>query len=166
MAKKNDFYWKERMAALEDEQYSKSTAYYRDMEKQFREASNSIQMDIERWYNRLADNNGVSYANAKKMLKANELEEFKWTVQKYIKAGKENAVDQRWLKELENASARYHISYLEAMKLQIRQHAELLFTAYEGGMTEFLHNAYSELLLKLQKGQELEATSPAWIRKG
>ncbi|MDR2024376.1 MAG: minor capsid protein [Hungatella sp.] len=144
MAKKNDFYWKERMAALEDEQYSKSTAYYRDLEKQFREASNSIQMEIERWYNRLADNNGVSYAKAKKLLKANELEEFNWTVQQYIKAGKENAVDQRWLKELENASARYHISYLEVMKLQIRQHAELLFTAYEGGMTEFLQETYSD----------------------
>ncbi|MEY8357063.1 minor capsid protein [Lachnospiraceae bacterium 54-53] len=144
MTKKNDSYWKVRMAALEDERYSRSSAYYRDLEKQFREASNDIQMDIERWYNRLADNNGISYAKARKMLKANELEEFKWTVQKYITAGKENAIDERWMKELENASARYHISYLEAMKLQIRQHAELLFTAYEGGMTEFLQNTYSE----------------------
>ncbi len=144
MAKKNSSYWKERMAALEDEQYSRSVAYYRDLEKQFDEASKLLQMDIERWYNRLADNNGVSYAKAKKMLKASELDEFKWTVQQYIKAGKENAVDQRWLKELENASARYHISRLEAMKLQIRQHAELLSTAYEGGTTAFLHNAYTE----------------------
>lgn len=132
------------MAALEDEQYSRSVAYYRDLEKQFREASNNIQMDIERWYNRLADNNGVSYAKARKMLKANELEEFKWTVQQYIKAGKENAIDERWMRELENASAKYHISYLETMKLQIQQHAELLFTVYEGGMTEFLHSAYSK----------------------
>ncbi len=144
MAKKNDFYWKERMAALEDEQYTKGTTYYRDLEKQFREASNSIQLDIEHWYNRLADNNGISYAKAQKMLKANELEEFKWTVQKYIKVGKENTVDQRWIKELENASAKYHISYLETMKLQIRQHAEVLFTAYEGGMTEFLQQTYSD----------------------
>ena len=144
MAKKNDSYWKERMAVLEDERYSRSVEYYRDLEKQFREASNNIQMDIERWYNRLADNNGVSYAKARKILKANELEEFKWTVQQYIKAGKENAVDERWVKELENASAKYHISYLEAMKLQIQQQAELLFTAYEGGMTEFLHNTYTQ----------------------
>lgn len=132
------------MVALEDDQYSRSTAYYRDLEKQFDEASKLLQMDIERWYNRLADNNAVSYAKAKKMLKASELAEFKWTVQQYIKAGKENAVDQRWLKELENASARYHISRLEAMKLQIRQHAELLFTTYESGTTGFLHNAYTE----------------------
>jgi SPP1 gp7 family putative phage head morphogenesis protein len=144
MAKKNSSYWKERMAALEDEQYSRSVAYYRDLEKQFDEASKLLQMDIERWYNRLADNNGVSYAKAKKMLKASELDEFKWTVQQYIKAGKENAVDQRWLKELENASARYHISRLEAMKLQIRQHAELLYSTYEGGTIGFLHNAYTE----------------------
>jgi|GEM_PF-356343 len=144
MAKKNSSYWKERMAALEDEQYSRSVAYYRDLEKQFDEASKLLQMDIERWYNRLADNNGVSYAKAKKMLKASELDEFKWTVQQHIKAGKENAVDQRWLKELENASARYHISRLEAMKLQIRQHAELLYSTYEGGTIGFLHNAYTE----------------------
>ena len=144
MAKKNSSYWKERMAALEDEQYSRSVAYYRDLEKQFDEASKLLQMDIERWYNRLADNNGVSYAKAKKMLKASELDEFKWTVQQYIKAGKENAVDQRWLKELENASARYHISRLEAMKLQIRQHAELLYSTYEGGTIGFLHNAYTD----------------------
>ncbi len=132
------------MVALEDDQYSRSTAYYRDLKKQFDEASKLLQMDIERWYNRLADNNAVSYAKAKKMLKASELDEFKWTVQQYIKAGKENAVDQRWLKELENASAKYHISRLEAMKLQIRQHAELLYSTYEGGTIGFLHNAYTE----------------------
>lgn len=144
MAKRNSSYWKERMAALEDERYSQSTAYYRDLERQFNEASKLLQMDIERWYNRLANNNGVSYANAKKLLKEDELEEFKWTVRQYIKAGKENAVDERWLKELENASAKYHISYLEAMKLQIQQHAELLFTAYDGSVSEFLHNVYSD----------------------
>lgn len=144
MAKRNSSYWKERMAALEDERYSQSTAYYRDLEKQFQEASKLLQMDIERWYNRLANNNGVSYAKAKKLLKEDELEEFKWTVRQYIKAGKENAVDERWLKQLENASAKYHISYLEAMKLQIQQHAELLFTAYDGSVSEFLHNVYSD----------------------
>lgn len=144
MAKRNSSYWKERMAALEDKRYSQSTAYYRDLEKQFNEASKLLQMDIERWYNRLANNNGVSYAKAKKLLKEDELEEFKWTVGQYIKAGKENAVDERWLKQLENASAKYHISYLEAMKLQIQQHAELLFTAYDGSVSEFLHNVYSD----------------------
>lgn len=143
-AKRNPDYWKMRFEALEDDQYRKSAAYYKDVQKQFREASNSIQMDIERWYRRLADNNGVSYAGAKKLLKKNELDEFHWSVEQYIKAGEENAVDRRWMKELENASARHHISYLEVMKLQAQQHAELLSVEFEGGMTDFLHKTYGD----------------------
>lgn len=132
------------MAALEDSQYQRSAAYYKDVQRQYTRATNSIQMDIGRWYQRLADNNDISYAGAKRLLKKNELEEFKWTVEEYIKAGEESAVDQRWMKELENASARHHISHLEAMKLQMQQHAELLSTEFEGGMTDYLHKAYGE----------------------
>ena len=143
MAKNKD-YWGKRMTSLEDDRYQRSAAYYKDVQRQYIRATNSIQMDIGRWYQRLADNNGISYAGARKLLKNNELEEFKWTVEDYIKAGEENAVDQRWMKELENASARHHISYLEAMKLQMQQHAELLSTEFDGGMTDYLHKAYRE----------------------
>lgn len=132
------------MAALEEDQYRKGAGYYKDVQEQFRRASNSIQMDIERWYMRLAENNDISYAAAKRLLKKGELEEFKWDVQQYIKAGEENAIDRRWMKELENASARHHISYLEAMKLQVQQHAELLSAEFEGGMTDFLHKSYAD----------------------
>ena len=144
MAKRNNAYWQKRMEVLEDEQYRRAESYYRDVQEQFHKASDSIQRDIERWYQRLADNNGISYASAKRLLKDNELKEFKWTVEQYVKAGKENALDQRWMKELENASAKFHISRLQAMQLQIPQHAELLFTEYEGGMTDFLHQSYGE----------------------
>lgn len=144
MAARNSDYWKRRMAALGDEQFRRSEAYYNDVQEQYRRALNNLQQDIERWYWRLADNNEISYVGAKKLLKKNELEEFRWTVEEYIKAGKENALDQRWMKELENASAKYHISRLEAMKLQLQQHAELLSTEFEGGMTEFLQKSYGE----------------------
>lgn len=137
-------YWKERMAVLEDRQYQNSAAYYKDVQDQFQQASNSIQKDIEKWYQRLADNNDISYASARKFIKESERKEFKWDVEQYIKAGQENALDQRWMKELENASARYHISYLEAMKLQARQHAELLSTQFKGGMTDFLCSSYAD----------------------
>ena len=93
--KQNSDYWKKRMAALENSQFRNSAAYYRDVQEQFRLAANNIQMDIERWYQRLADNNDISYAAAKRLLKKNELDEFKWSVEQYIKAGKENAVDER-----------------------------------------------------------------------
>mgnify|MGYP002640522973 CR=1 FL=1 len=140
MAAKNSKYWSDRMREMEDENYRRSLEYYKDVQKQFRKASSDLQSEIELWYSRLEKNNGVSYAEAKKMLSKKSLEEFKWNVDQYIKAGRENAIDQRWMTELENASARYHISYLEAMKLQIQHHAEMLSTEFEGGMTDFLHN--------------------------
>lgn len=137
-------YWKERMKALEDTQYKKTTEYYNDLQKQFRIAQNNLQMDIEYWYQRLAANNDISLAAAKKLLDKNELEEFHWTVEEYIKRGEENDINQRWMKQLENASARVHINRLEAMKLQIQQHAEILYQNYEHGTSKFLSEIYED----------------------
>ena len=137
-------YWKERMKALEDEQYVKTTEYYNDLQKQFRMAQNNLQIDIEYWYRRLAENNDISLTAAKKLLNKDELEEFHWTVEEYIKRGEENAVNPRWMRKLENASAKVHINRLEAMKLQVQQHAEILYQNYEHGTTEFLSGIYED----------------------
>ena len=92
-------YWQKRMQVLEDEQYQHSRQYYDDMQKQFRRAAANIRRDVDLWYERMAENNDVSYAEAKRLLKAGELEEFKWSVEDYIKAGREKcnrrAVDER-----------------------------------------------------------------------
>lgn len=141
---KNSEYWRQRFVALEDNNYATSQKYYKDLQEQFRIATNDMQMDIEKWYRRLADNNDISYAASKKMLKTNELEEFHWTVEQYIKKGEENAVNQAWMKQLENASARVHISRLESMKLSIQQHAELLYTQYNNGVTDFLNKTFTD----------------------
>lgn len=146
---KNKEYWKKRMMALEDRQYQESVAYFQDVQEQYRRAINETVRDIGHWYQRLADNNGISLASAKRLLKKDELKEFHWSVGQYVKAGQENAVNRHWMKELENASAKYHISYLEAMKLQMQQHAELLATEFEGGITTFLHKSYGDQFYRI-----------------
>lgn len=155
MAKNKD-YWKERFEEIEDSQYNKSVDCYNNLQKQYRMTINDIEMEISKWYIRLEDNNEISLQAAKKLLKADELKEFHWSVEEYIKYGNENALDQRWMKELENASAKVHISKLEAMKLQMQQHIEKLFTEYEGGTTEFLNksfrNQYYNTAYEIAKG--------------
>ena len=137
-------YWKKRFLELEEKQYRRGEAYYKDLQNQFRIAQNSITLDVEHWYQRLADNNGISLASAKKLLKKNELEEFHWNVNQYIRYGEENAINGTWVKQLENASVKQHISYLESMKLQIQQHCELLSARYHSGVTNFLGNEYAD----------------------
>lgn len=141
---KNGIYWKKRFAALEHEQHKKDEAYIKDLGQQFRMASARMEADIEKWYYRLAENNDITYTAAKKLLKANELEEFHWTVEDYIQKGKENGINQKWMKELENASARVHINRLQIIKLQVRQEAEFLFQKYGDGVEGHLKKAYSD----------------------
>ena len=153
---KSSEYWKERFEQLEDESYKRTEKYIKDVETQFREAQNNITLDIERWYRRLADNNEISLFEARKLLKRDELEEFHWSVEEYIKKGQENSINEYWMKELENASAKVHIRRLEAMKFQMQQHAEILYTKYCNGLTDHLHTSYANHFYRsayeIQKG--------------
>ncbi|MCO8834522.1 phage head morphogenesis protein, partial [Clostridioides difficile] len=124
---KHKDYWRKRFEQLEEAQNNKSVKYYLELEKQYKLAMNSIEKDILAWYNRFAKNEGISLLEAKKLLNTRELEEFKWSIEEYIRHGKENAINQKWMKELENASARVHITRLEALKLQIQQQVEVLY---------------------------------------
>lgn len=141
---KNSDYWRKRFQQLEETQYLQGEEYCKVLREQFRIAANSIQADIEKWYYRLAENNNISYLAAKKFLTTSQRKEFQWTLEEYIKYGQENALNQKWVKELENASAKYHISYLEAMKLQIQQEAEKLFMEYENGTAGLLGKVYTD----------------------
>lgn len=144
MAKKSDEYWQKRFEILQEALLNKGDEYYAELIKQYEKASRNIQDKILVWYLRLADNNEVSLARAKQMLSNQELKEFKWTVEEYIKYGKENAINQQWVKELENASARVHISKFEAMQIEIQQQVEALGGSLEVKLPELLQEIYSE----------------------
>ena len=113
-----------------------------DIDKAFRMAENGIQSEIEKWYSRIADNNGVSITKARQMLTNRELEEFKWDLANYIKHGEENNINGKWIKELENASGRWHINRLEALKLRVQQKAEEAFGNEVDSIDNFARDAY------------------------
>ena len=141
---KNRDYWKRRMEILQEAQIKKSQQYLNALEKQYRIASANIEREIAIWYERFAENNEITMAEAKKMLNLDQLKEFRWSVEEYIKYGRENALNQQWMKELENASARVHISRLEALKLQMQQQVEVLYGNRTDDLDKLLRNIYSE----------------------
>lgn len=144
MASRTSEYWEQRSLQLEEAQHNKAVEYYHDLSTVYDEAARKTQQELIPLYNKLAANNGVSMAEAKKMLTTNELKEFRWTVDEYIKYGKENAISGAWMKELENASLRYRISRLEAMKVQMQHHAECVMAKEADGMTKMLSDMYTE----------------------
>jgi SPP1 gp7 family putative phage head morphogenesis protein len=81
-------------------------------------------------------------AEARKMLTGSDLQEFKWDVNQYIQYGHENALMGNWTKELENASAKFHISRLEALKMQTQNSLETMFNKQLGLVSSTLGNVY------------------------
>ena len=152
----NSEYWKLRFEQLEAAQNGQGAAAVAEIERQYKEAQKQIEGQIARWYQRFADNNGISLAEARQYLKGAALKEFKWDVQDYIKYGQDNALLGGWMKELENASAKYHISKLEALKIQTQQSLEVMFSkqlgTVTGAMGDVFESGYYHTAYELQKG--------------
>ena len=149
-------YWSQRFDQIEQSANNQSTKYIRSLEKKYTTAASEIDKSINAWYRRIAKNNSISVKEAKKLLAGSELNEFKWTVEEYIKFGQQNAIDQSWMKELENASAKFHISRLEAMKLEARQQVERLFAGGQETMYDVMGSVYKDSFyhscFEIQKG--------------
>ena len=153
---KNSEYWKLRFAQLEEAQNKLANEGCKEIEGIYRQTLKEIEGKIDTWYRRLAKNNEISMAEARKFLSGSELKEFKWDVHDYIKYGKENAVSGQWMKQLENASAKFHISKYEALKIQTQQSFESLFAKQKGitsdTMAEVYKSGYYHTAFEIQKG--------------
>lgn len=165
----NADYWAQRMKLMEDALKDHSFSYVENMERQFTLAQADVERRIAAWYQRFAANNEITLAEAKRLLTAGELEEFRWTVGEYIAYGQQNALDGAWMKQLENASARVHISRLEALKLQIQQQAEVLYAnqldAVDAAVREIYLDSYYHTAFEVQRGLGMGWTMQAISEK-
>ena len=155
MSKSAD-YWRGRFSILADAAHRDTGSYISDLETMYREAEQTVQADLEKWYGRFATNNGISLTDARKMLTTGQMEEFRWTVDQYINIGEQANLSPEWLKKLENASARFHVSRLETIQLQIQQQMELLYGGQLDGLDKLLKNVvsngYTHTAFEIQKG--------------
>lgn len=157
--KKSSAYWKKRFSDLENAQNQYAQNTFHQIEPAFDKAQRQIQAQIEAWYGRYAANNGITMAEARKQLSAAELKELKWDVKEYIQYGQENALNQQWMKELENASARFHISRLEALKIRTQQALEVAFgnelDSLDSMVKALYQSGYYHTCFEIQKGFNL-----------
>lgn len=152
----NKEYWKDRFLQLENSSHEKGVSYIQMLDEQYVRASSELDKEIRSWYQRVAKNNNISMDDAKKLLSKGELKEFKWSVEDYIKYGEENAIDPKYMIQLENASARFHINRLEALKLNTQQTIEKLYGNQLDQIDTLMRDVYSDSMYhaayELQKG--------------
>lgn len=137
-------YWAKRAENLEKALLLKGRDYYYNLAIQYDRAARNIEKEIEIFFRKYANNNQISLAEAKKTLQGADLKIFKMDIKEYIEKSKALKYNKHWLKELENASMRFRISRLEALKLQMRQEIESLSIKEIDGLRETLKDVYSE----------------------
>ncbi len=161
------------MAELEEALLNTGDEYLKRLGRETAKAIRRTEAEIALWYKRFAKNNNISLAEAKRWLTASELKELKWTVEEYIEYAEKNEFDPRWTKELENASAKVHINRLDALKLELKQSAQIIGQAQKTGIKKVLETVYKdgyyrtafEFQSALGIGWSLSGVDEARIRK-
>ena len=153
---KNSEYWKERFLQIENSSHKNAQTVLTDIEEQYIVAQRKIEADIEKWYRRFANNNEITMHEAKKLLNSKEVAEFKWDIKDYIKNAQGNEISDSLMKQLENASARHHITKLEALKFQTQLTGERLFGNQTDAIDKFIKrnylDTYYHAAYEVQKG--------------
>lgn len=144
---------------IEAASHNRGLSYMKDLSRLYDQTSQEVDQQIRAWVQRVADNNAIDPSEVRKFLNQKELREFKWNVRDYIKYGEENAKDQKWMKELENASAKVHISRLEAIQTYTKAAMEKLYNGQLAGTEKLLKETYTDSMMKsayeIQKGLQI-----------
>ena len=137
-------YWGKRFEYLEKLQIVNEEKYIEKLAEQYTVALERIKKEINNWFTRFAVNNQISLRESKKWLNTSELKELQWDIKEYIRHGEENGIDLIWKKELENASAKVHISRLNALMLQIQERLEELYAQQNNSLSEYIIDTYKD----------------------
>lgn len=153
---RNSQYWQKRFEYVEAQQLNKGIEYYNNLSRQYEKAAANITKEIEAWYTRFATEEGISLADAKKLLNSGELKAFRMSVEEYIDKGRTLNYSDQWAKELERASTKWHVSRLEALKLQMQQQVESLMGYEVDGLEKVIKDIYTDgyyrSAFEIQKG--------------
>lgn len=112
-------YWKQRALEQAKRRNRKIDKATRELAGYWAQTAWEIENDIAAWYTRFAKEQGMSLAEARRTLDGRSMDALKMSLEEFEAKAKENA-DERWEKELSAASARVHLSRLEALELQMR----------------------------------------------
>lgn len=155
MAATNAEYWRERSENIAARQFAKIEDYIVELEKEYERAKEELQRLINYFYARYATEEGISLAEAKRILDARELKSFKSQVEQFIEMAKDNA-DGRWTRTLNEMYYRSRISRYDALITQMQHHIEMLDGRFQNDLPSLLDeiykDAYYSTLFEVHKG--------------
>ena len=141
-------YWADRFLLIEELSKRSADEVILELRREYTRTLHDLNRELLYWYERLSLNNGLTggeaILQARKLLTADELKEFKWTVEEYVKHASDKELSVRFAKEVENASVRAHISRIDALKTQITMHTNYLAAVEVATLSKLMGDVYTD----------------------
>ena len=122
----------------------------------YKDTTRIILQDMEAFYGRYADRNGITLQEAKKRLSAERLDSFRDEMERYYSEVKRLGLGKDYEDYLRRLSARGYISRQEELLTQVRHQTALLANreveAYLGTLREVYGDSYYRTIFDTQKG--------------
>lgn len=145
MAKnEQDNYWVKQFERIKLDEMQLADDCKANLKEVFEEALQKCQKDVESWYQRYADENGLSYADAQKVLNARELKAFKMDLKTYQKLAKTDNLSPEYQKMLAQASIRARLTRAQELMIKTQAYVEKVAKQQEIDITDTLKKVYED----------------------
>lgn len=131
-------YWTDRISKLKNAQYDEVENIESELKKLYTETNKHIKNDMFIFYSKYSDNQGITLESAQKLLKEEELKEWKISLEKYKELAQDKA-NKRYLNEMYLKS---RVSRLDALEALIQAEIRLLGEKQEGITQNILEDVY------------------------
>jgi SPP1 gp7 family putative phage head morphogenesis protein len=141
-------YWEKR-SELNLIQNEKSAAQYeRQLKKAYEETIRSIRKEVRAFYQRHADEAGITLSGTRKRLRPDEQLDFQKQAKKYLdevyRIGDDKAFTAEYRDHLKKLSGKAYISQMDELVTNIRHNIETLSTGYNAGLGNTLKDAFED----------------------
>lgn len=123
-------------------------AFNKNMAKRYKYVLQQLEKDVNYWYKRYARENNLSLADAKKQLRAGELEAFKMTLEEYTTIAKDEHLSKELDRLLKNASIRVRMTRQEELYITLAVRVEQALQALNQDFKPLLSKVYEDSYYK------------------
>lgn len=135
-------YWKKRYEEEMERAMHLADGPKKDLRKYADTVIRRLEKDINDWYQRYANENGMSLADAKKQLNARELKAFNMDLEEYRAIAERDELSAEHKKMLKQASARQQLDRVQELYINTVQELESWAKYQDSTISDLLSNVY------------------------
>lgn len=135
-------YWKKRYEEEMERAMHQADGPKNDLRKYADTVIRRLEKDINDWYQRYANENGMSLADAKKQLDARELKAFNMDLEEYRAIAERDELSEEHKKMLKQASARQQLDRVRELYINTVQELESWAKYQDSTISDLLSNVY------------------------